>query len=85
MKPEKIQWMTSLGKQDELILMAEQMATAHVPKRIKLTPISSKKILKFHQNNFVFNICDELAYKYSISNICDKSNDTSSKYFFLKF
>lgn len=62
--------------------MAEQMATVYAPKRIKLTPISSKKILKFHQNNFVFNISDELAYKYSISNICDKSNDTSSIFFF---
>lgn len=79
LKPDHIALLPSFGKQqEELIGIAERMATSNGSKRVKLTPISNKKNNKFHQNHFVFNLSDELAFKYSISNICDKSNDPTT-------
>ena len=77
LKPDHITLLSSLGKQEELCVFAEKMAVSG-SKRVKLVPASNKKQTLFHQHHFVFNISDELAYKYSISNICDKSNDPTS-------
>jgi hypothetical protein len=77
LKPDHVTLLTSLGKQEELCLFAEKMALGG-NKRVKIAPACSKKQTLFHQHHFIFNISDELSYKYSIANICDKSNDPTS-------
>ena len=48
-----------------------------------MPPINSKLIKKLPENNIVFNMCNDVAFKYSCANICDKSNDITG--FFILF
>ena len=48
-----------------------------------MPPINSKLIKKLPENNIVFNMCNDVAFKYSCANICDKSNDITGFFYFV--
>eukprot|EP00828_Plagiopyla_frontata_P035271 TRINITY_DN4620_c0_g1_i1.p1 TRINITY_DN4620_c0_g1~~TRINITY_DN4620_c0_g1_i1.p1 ORF type:complete len:283 (+),score=33.59 TRINITY_DN4620_c0_g1_i1:143-991(+) len=75
LKPDYFTWLTTLGRAEDLQKWASKMPISCVSHRKKIPPINSKLIKKLPENNIVFNMCNDVAFKYSCANICDKSND----------
>jgi hypothetical protein len=75
LKPQNIQWLTSLGDVEELSFYAGRMCNLLPAKRVKTTPINVKKFPPIPEQTIVFNMCNEPSTKYSLISISDKSSE----------
>jgi len=73
LKPQTVQWLTTMGDKDDLYEFAARMCNALPSKRIKLDPINVKKNTKIPETSIIFNLNNEPSFKYSLMSIADKS------------
>ncbi|EAR83283.2 histone deacetylation protein RXT3 (macronuclear) [Tetrahymena thermophila SB210] len=76
-KPNSCNFITTLGSQEDLNRNAALMCTPVGRKKIKPNfVLQPRNILPIPEVNIIFNLSNDPAYKYSIVNFCDKSDES---------
>ncbi|KAL4460267.1 hypothetical protein ABPG74_000018 [Tetrahymena malaccensis] len=76
-KPNSCNFITTLGSQEDLNRNAALMCTPVGRKKIKPNYVlQPRNILPIPEVNIIFNLSNDPAYKYSIINFCDKSDES---------